>query len=56
MGTLSTPVKLAELGREIAGHSRHDEDGTGLEVAMDDYASWLGQQREDAIVPPEADP
>jgi hypothetical protein len=30
-------------------------DQTDLETAMDAYASWLEQQREDEIVPPEAD-
>ncbi len=35
----------------IYGH----RDQTDLEVAMEAYASWLEQQREDTIVPPEAD-
>ena len=30
-------------------------DQTDLEVAMEAYASWLEQQREEQIVPPEAD-
>jgi integrase/recombinase XerC len=35
----------------IYGH----RDQTDLEVAMERYARWLEQQREDGIVPPEAD-
>ncbi len=35
----------------IYGH----RDQTDLETAMDAYASWLEQQRENEIVPPEAD-
>jgi integrase len=35
----------------IYGH----RDQTDLEAAMERYASWLEQQREDGIVPPEAD-
>jgi len=35
----------------IYGH----RDQSDLEVAMEAYASWLEQQREDSIVPPEAD-
>jgi len=35
----------------IDGH----RDQTDLETAMDAYANWLEQQREDGIVPPEAD-
>jgi integrase/recombinase XerC len=35
----------------IYGH----RDQTDLEAAMDAYARWLEQQREDEIVPPEAD-
>ncbi len=35
----------------IYGH----QDQTDLEAAMETYARWLEQQREDGIVPPEAD-
>jgi integrase len=35
----------------IYGH----RDQTDLETAMDAYASWLEQQGENEIVPPEAD-
>jgi integrase len=35
----------------IYGH----RDQTDLETAMDAYANWLEQQRENEIVPPEAD-
>jgi hypothetical protein len=35
----------------IYGH----RDQTDLETAMDAYATWLEQQRESEIVPPEAD-
>ena len=35
----------------IYGH----RDASDLEIAMETYARWLEQQREDAIVPPEAD-
>ena len=35
----------------IYGH----QDQTDLEIAMERYASWLEEQREDGIVPPEAD-
>ena len=35
----------------IYGH----RDQTDLETAMDAYATWLEQQRENEIVPPEAD-
>jgi len=37
--------------RRVAGN----RDQTDLETAMDAYARWLEQQREDEIVPPEAD-
>ena len=35
----------------IYGH----RDQTALEVAMEAYAGWLDQQREEQIVPPETD-
>jgi hypothetical protein len=59
----SRPPAGAELGlRESGPQARIADDGiyghrdqTDLETAMDAYARWLEQQREDEIVPPEAD-
>jgi len=65
--TLSPPSSAASPGIDAAsqalGHAGLNttlgiyghRDQTDLETAMDAYASWLEQQREDAIVPPEAD-
>lgn len=43
----------ADLNATLAIYGHQDQ--TDLEAAMDTYASWLEQQREDGIVPPEAD-
>jgi hypothetical protein len=43
------PTLNTTLG--IYGH----RDQTDFEAAMERYASWLEEQREDRIVPPEAD-
>ena len=44
----------ADLNTTLAIYGHQDQ--SDLEAAMDTYARWLEQQREDGIVPPEADP
>ena len=43
----------ADLNTTLAIYGHQDQ--SDLEAAMDTYARWLEQQREDGIVPPEAD-
>jgi hypothetical protein len=46
-------VGLSDLNTTLGIYGHRDQ--TDLETAMDAYASWREQQREDEIVPPEAD-
>jgi integrase len=43
----------ADLNTTLAIYGHRDQ--TDLQVAMEAYARWLEKQREDEIVPPEAD-
>ncbi len=43
----------ADLNTTLTTHGHRDQ--SDLETAMEPYARWLDAQREDVIVPPEAD-
>jgi integrase len=49
----SQALSHADLNTTLGIYGHRDQ--TDLEAAMEAYARWLEQQREDGIVPPEAD-